>query len=150
MPQGISHLRHAQAPNFIGGSRLNREAALAPSSLEWATPIGTEPGVGYCYGVDAGLGSVADYAATQNLPDDWNLVIEDYEISWMEQLYPGETYAPFINVPVPGAQNGESIVIAGSGWGDGCPSMVIARAPDGSIAAVHTDFDVTGPVEPLA
>jgi hypothetical protein len=53
---------------------------------------------------------------------------------------PGHIRYGLANVPLPGAAQGENIVIVHSGWGDGSYPVVGGYDASGRLIRVHIDF----------
>jgi hypothetical protein len=65
--------------------------------------------------------------------------------SWFARMDdPAHLRAGAANIVFPFAVNGENLVLAHSGWGDGYYSVMKSYAADGSLLGVHIDLDVVG------
>ncbi|WFE50616.1 DUF4241 domain-containing protein [Micromonospora sp. WMMD1155] len=90
------------------------------------------------YGVDAGVGTLADPTALA--------VLEGWDEERVEEVFiPTELPSS----PVPGLitavldeASGANLVIVTSGWGDGCYGTWIGRTADGRVTSFVTDFMV--------
>lgn len=106
--------------------------------------------------VDAGTVAFVDAEAVSRcMPDptasNWYEEIYDSGDpgSWFNLMDdPGHAHRQCANVVMPLAPDGENVVLAHSGWGDGLYPLVFTRAVDGSLTGVHIDLLVAGPVRP--
>jgi hypothetical protein len=86
------------------------------------------------YGVDAGVGTLADAAAVR--------AMGAWEYDRLDDVY-----IPAEFVPAPGAIDavtdgaaGANVTIVNSGWGDGVYPTFVGYAADGSVTGFVTDF----------
>ncbi|KAF0811605.1 hypothetical protein IGB42_03894 [Andreprevotia sp. IGB-42] len=100
--------------------------------------------------VDAGtVGFVDADAVARLMPDpastDWyeTLVDSGGDDSWFAQM-DDETRlrAGCANIALPGASDGENLILAHSGWGDGIYAVIGTYAADGALTGVHIDLAV--------
>jgi hypothetical protein len=97
--------------------------------------------------VDAGTVGFADAEAVARLmPDeDWydTLIDNGREDSWFSRMDdPDHLRGGCANIVLPGARDGENLILAHSGWGDGVYAVVGTYAADGSLTGVHIDLAV--------
>ncbi|MET7371350.1 DUF4241 domain-containing protein [Micromonospora arida] len=90
------------------------------------------------YGVDAGVGTLADPTALA--------VLESWDSDRVEEVF---IPAELPSSPVPGLisavldeASGANVVTVSTGWGDGCYGTWIGRAADGRVTSFVTDFMV--------
>jgi len=107
--------------------------------IDGQDPAGLDDGSFFGYGVDAGVGTLADSAALDALAE-WEFDRID------------ETYIPaqYPLAPVPGGilsavtddATGANVTVISSGWGDGAYPTFIGYTASGAVAAFVTDFMV--------
>lgn len=138
--QDGSHLREAYLSVVVAEGAVARTAYLVPEG-QVAPPDGEVHGVP----VDAGTVAFCDAGAVATgMPEgDWYEGVFDTgrEDSWFalmdapDHLVPGSA-----NITPPRAQNGENVVLAHSGWGDGVYPLVATYDADDRLLAVHIDL----------
>lgn len=110
------------------------EPALRPG---WETSeLGDDEYFGY--GVDAGLGTLADEAAVRALVDwDYDRIDDMFIPSrWPEAPVPGAVGG------VVDGTTGANVLAVGSGWGDGSYPTFVGRTASGRVGSFVTDFMV--------
>ena len=115
-----------------------------PTAVEAAEPL---RGAGYL-GVDSGMVAFVDAEAAvamSVLADGANLY-DDFEPEpWCVPVDSPEHYREGVaNIVMPLDRAGENIIMASSGWGDGCYPLMITRAADGAPLGLHIDLGVVG------
>jgi hypothetical protein len=145
-----SHLREAYATLLV-------DEAAKEVSRRIITPRAggsQDAAEGKCYGfvVDAGAACFVDDGALATcMPDN------DYgDNNWMDRFFCNESPDCWFNrmddphhiregaanITLPGATNGENIVMFHSGWGDGVYPVIGGYDLNGRLVRVHIDFDV--------
>jgi hypothetical protein len=142
--QDGSHLREAFLSLRVADGEVARvEAATGPGGT-----LGEDEF--WMVGVDAGTVAFVDAeAARTKMPDgDWyeDLFENGREDSWFALMdSPDHLREGCANVVLPLATEGENLVLAHSGWGDGAYPVVRSVDADGRILGVHIDLLVVGP-----
>lgn len=143
-----SHLREAYLSIVLHDDVPVAEIrSVAPEGRE---PAG--PDEYYGVGVDAGTVAFADAeAVVRCMPprhDDWyNELFDGDETSWFaQQDDPAHLRSGCANIVLPRATDGENVVLAHSGWGDGFYPLATTHAADGTLLGVHLDLLVAEPV----
>lgn len=100
-------------------------------------------------GVDAGTVGFVDADAVRTaMPEgDWydDLFDNGEPDSWFELMDSAQHLREgAANIVLPLAENGENVVLAHSGWGDGTYPIVRTVSADGRVLAVHIDLLVVG------
>jgi len=142
--QDRSHLREAylsvvisNAPS-ISRSVIVPHGKLAPQAPEF-----------YGVAVDAGTVAFVDEENARNLMPSGDVYNEVFDSgradSWFNQM-DSESPLPkgYANIRLPLAKNGENIVIAHSGWGDGFYPVLATYDELGRLTGVHIDLQVIG------
>ncbi|MEZ5211281.1 DUF4241 domain-containing protein [Gordonia sp. PP30] len=143
--QDGSHLRESHLSVIV--------AEGTPARIEFVVPEGRAPapaGEYYGVGVDAGTVAFTDAAAVARcMPDgDWYDAVFDTgrPDSWFALMDSAEhLVAGSANIVMPGAQNGENVVLTHSGWGDGFYPVVATYDDAGRLLGVHIDTLVDDP-----
>jgi hypothetical protein len=136
-----SHLREAYVSIVISDAETASLGAAAGTD----GPPPPEQFLGV--GVDAGTVAFVDAAAVlPSMPADpatWNADV--FGAGWFAQLDADTPYpAGLANIVLPLARNGENIVLAHSGWGDGSYPLYATRDADGQLTGIHLDLLVVG------
>jgi len=120
------------------------------AAVRLGVPDGEGPpaeGTWYGTGVDAGTVAFADAAASATLPTSYDESLEATHDAWMAlQDDPTHFGKGLANVPLPGAGNGENVVLSHSGWGDGFYPVVTTHDAEGRLLGVHLDLLVADTV----
>lgn len=149
--QDGSHEREAYLSLVLGDGVV--------SSVEAAASVRgvPEPGEYWGVGVDAGTVAFADHEAIgTSMPDEsdgsswYDDVFENgTETSWFSIMDSAGHYeAGLANIVMPLAQDGENVILAHSGWGDGFYPVVVTKDSAGRILGIHIDLLVVGEVDP--
>lgn len=117
-------------------------------------PLGDHEFVGV--NIESGLIALVDADAVERLmPDpadsdwEWDLIDSGEDDAWVARLDdPQHLRAGSANIPLPGATDGENLVLSQSGWGEGSYAVVGTYAEDGCLTGIHVDLAVL-PLAPL-
>ncbi len=147
--QDGSHLREAYLSVVFADGEVARVAPAVPDGKE-APAAGSDEAYGI--GVDAGTVGFADARAiTTSMPEgNWyeDLFDNDTDTSWFALMdSPDHLIAGCANIPMPLARNGENVVLAHSGWGDGWYPVLATYDASGTLLGLHIDLLVAGPTD---
>jgi hypothetical protein len=153
--QDASHEREAYLSLILSNQPSVSWAFLSPlraDQVEQALDEGEFIGIP----VDAGTVGMVDAEAVERLmPQDsavWYDTLFDHPgvDSWFAQMdNPQQIRAGCVNILLPGATQGENLILSHSGWGDGCYALIATFDAVGGMTGVHIDLAVV-PVAPLA
>lgn len=144
--QDGSHMREAYLSLVM--SEATPVLIEAAPSVDGAPPEGEVYGVG----VDAGTVAFVDAAAVSYcMPKDsstwYDTVfdVDDDPASWFAVMDADTPLAAGLaNVVMPLAPNGENVILAHSGWGDGFYPLLQTKDVEGNVIALHIDLIVVG------
>ena len=144
--QDGSHLRESYLSVVLAEGEVARVEYLAP---EGAKPL-ADPDEFYGVPVDAGTVGFADAAAVARcMPEgDWysDLFDTGRGDSWFALMDSAKHYREgCANIVLPLATEGENLVLAHSGWGDGFYPVIGSYDAEGNLLAVHIDLFVEEP-----
>lgn len=144
--QDGSHLREAYLSVVLAEGEVAAVEPVVPEGADGPP----EAGAAYGVPVDAGTVAFADADAVARLmPDgDWyDEVFDDgTDTSWFALTdSPDHLREGSANILLPGAQEGENVVLSHSGWGDGFYPLVRTVAADGTVLGLHLDLLVALP-----
>ncbi|SMC27850.1 Protein of unknown function [Andreprevotia lacus DSM 23236] len=147
--QDGSHEREAYLSLQLSNAASVSWSFLAPLA-EGETAPETEPGEFVGVPVDAGTIAFVDADAVARLMPDpaatsWyeHLFDNGDEDSWFALMDdPEHLRAGSANIVLPDARDGENLILAHSGWGDGVYAVVGTYAADGQLTGVHIDLAV--------
>lgn len=88
----------------------------------------------------------AEAAVAMSVLADGANLYDDFEPEpWCVPVDSPEHYREGVaNIVMPLDRAGENIIMASSGWGDGCYPLMITRAADGAPLGLHIDLGVVG------
>ena len=146
--QDGSHLREAYLSVVLAEGEVAAVEPVVPEGADGPP----EQGAAYGVPVDAGTVAFADADAVARLmPDgDWYEEVFDdgTDTSWFSLVdSPDHLREGSANILLPGAQEGENVVLSHSGWGDGFFPLVRTVAADGTTLGLHLDLLVALPDE---
>jgi hypothetical protein len=144
--QDRTHLREAYLSVVL--------SETATTSVEYARALNdtSEDGAFSSVGVDAGTVSFVDAETLlRSMPADTQTWYDDIfdsgePGSWfsiMDAAVPQP--AGYANIVLPLATNGENVVLAHSGWGDGYYPLIASRDAAGKLTGIHIELFVVGP-----
>ena len=143
--QDGSHMREAYLSLVM--SEATPVLIEAAHSIDGAPPEREACGVG----VDAGTVAFVDAAAVSYcMPEDgstWYDTVFDNgkDTSWFAVMDADTPLAAGLaNVVMPLAPNGENVILAHSGWGDGFYPLFQTKDAQGNVIALHIDLLVVG------
>ncbi|MBN0041611.1 DUF4241 domain-containing protein [Cellulosimicrobium cellulans] len=144
--QDGSHLREA----YLSVVLAEGEVAVVEPVVPEGADVPPEAGTAYGVPVDAGTVAFADADAVARLmPEgDWYEEVFDdgTDTSWFSLMDSAEhLFEGVANIELPGAPDGENVVLAHSGWGDGFYPLVRTVAADGTVLGLHLDLLVALP-----
>ncbi|WP_265522894.1 DUF4241 domain-containing protein [Oerskovia flava] len=144
-----SHLREAYLSVVLAEGEV---AAVRPVVPEGADAAELSDGKYFGVPVDAGTVAFADAdAVTALMPaGDWYETVFDdgTDTSWFARMDdPEHLRTGAANILLPGATQGENVVLVHSGWGDGHYPVVRTDDADGNLLGVHIDLLVAGPTD---
>ncbi|HEX9038083.1 MAG TPA: DUF4241 domain-containing protein [Ktedonobacterales bacterium] len=132
---------------LINSAAEVRRAPLVPYRPDGERHPEPEPDEEYGVSVDAGTVCFVDgEAILRCMPEaetSWYLEVFDsgQPESWFNQMDAGEPLPEGLaNITLPGAAQGENIVICHSGWGDGFYPVIGGYDAAGDLVAVHIDL----------
>jgi len=142
-----SDIREAYATvRLASGLEVYRQALPLARDGESREPLDGDTFIGFS--VDSGTACfVDDEAVTNCMPSgvDWDETLFDNgsDDSWFARMDdPNHIRFGLANLMLPLAQNGETIIIIHSGWGDGTYPVVGSFDANHQLLAVHIDFFV--------
>lgn len=146
--QDGSHLRESYLSVMLAEGTATRVEYLVPDG---ATPP-ADPEEFYGVGVDAGTVGFADAEAVARYMPEGDRYSEFFdngrEDSWFALMDSAEHCIPgCANIVLPAAPDGENLVLAHSGWGDGFYPVLGSYDAEGRLLAVHIDLFVEEPEE---
>ncbi|MGC4154343.1 MAG: DUF4241 domain-containing protein [Propionicimonas sp.] len=141
--QDGSHLRESYLSVVLAEGTTTRVEYLVPDGA--TAP--DDPEEFYGVGVDAGTVGFADAeAVARYMPEgDWysDLFDNGRDDSWFALMdSPDHCIAGCANIVLPTAPDGENLVLAHSGWGDGFYPVLGSYDAEGRLLAVHIDLFV--------
>jgi len=127
--QDGSHEREAYLSVVVRDGQAVRHAPMVP--VDHSRP---KPGEFHGVGVDSGtVGFVDEVAAKEYLPSG------DIPESWLSRMDAG-----YADIALPGAKDGENVIMCHSGLGDGYYPVIGTYDGRGELLGVHIDLQVVG------